>query len=191
MPNVPRSSGRVVKLSAPPRSPRHSARGAVRAAQGDQMARDEMAGRVLDQRRFLLGRGRSGSRLERAPRPESAARRRVEGARMSPSSSTGRRARCSVGSGTTAAKSSACVYGCCGPRKRSLRGASSTSFPRYITATRSQRNSTVARSCVMNRHEKPMLRCRSRRRFRIDAWTETSSADTGSSATRTLGSTLD
>ena len=61
-------------------------------------------------------------------------------------------------------------------------GAVSTICPRYITATRSQRNSTVARSCVMNRHEKPRSRCRSRSRLRIAACTETSSAETGSSA---------
>ena len=49
-------------------------------------------------------------------------------------------------------------------RREELRRAapSSTILPRYITATRSQRNSTVARSCVMKRHEKPMLCCRSR-----------------------------
>ena len=59
--------------------------------------------------------------------------------------------------------------------------------PRYITATRSQRYSTIDRSWVMNRHEKPSSACRSRSRLRIAACTETSSADTGSSAISTLG----
>src|SRR5436190_1913827 len=106
---------------------------------------------------------------------------------MSPSRTTCCRARCTAGSGTTAADSSACVYGCCGFRNSSARDATSTISPRYITATRSHRNSTVARSCVMKRHEKPMSRCRSRSRLRIEACTDTSSADTGSSATRPLG----
>ena len=41
----------------------------------------------------------------------------------------------------------------------------------------------------MKRHEKPISCCRSRSRLRIDACTETSSADTGSSATRIAGET--
>src|SRR5581483_8247737 len=127
-------------------------------------------------------RGSSGQRVWKR-QPDGGA----SGLGTSPSSTVRLRERCSSGSGTTAAESSACVYGCCGLRKSSSRGASSTSLPRYITATRSQRNSTVARSCVMKRHEKPISRCRSRSRLRIDAWTDTSSAETGSSAISTLG----
>ena len=47
------------------------------------------------------------------------------------------------------------MYGCFGAANSSSVGASSTILPRYMTATRSQRYSTVARSCVMKRHEKP------------------------------------
>ena len=47
------------------------------------------------------------------------------------------------------------MYGCFGAENSSAVGAVSTIWPRYITATRSQRYSTVARSCVMKRHEKP------------------------------------
>ena len=79
--------------------------------------------------------------------------------------------------------------GASGRRTARAVGASSTILPRYMTATRSQRYSTVARSCVMKRHEKPSSCCRSRSRLRIDACTETSSADTGSSATRSAGDT--
>ena len=78
---------------------------------------------------------------------------------MSPSQDDALSARAArPGSGTTAAESSACVYGCCGRREAAPPSAPSRrSVPRYITATRSQRYSTVARSCVMKRHEKPML----------------------------------
>src|SRR3954449_8830721 len=74
---------------------------------------------------------------------------------MSPFSTTRVRVRCTTGSGTTAADRSACVYGCFGAENKSAVGAVSTIWPRYITATLSHRYSTVARSCVMNRHEKP------------------------------------
>src|SRR3954451_3550226 len=62
--------------------------------------------------------------------------------------------------------------------------------PRYMTATRSQKYSTIERSCVMNRHENPSSAWRSESRLRIEAWTETSSAEIGSSAISRLGRTL-
>jgi hypothetical protein len=49
------------------------------------------------------------------------------------------------------AASSACVYGINGVAKSARRGATSTSRPAYITATRSAMWATTARSCAMNR----------------------------------------
>ena len=53
----------------------------------------------------------------------------------------------------------------------------STISPRYITATRSQRNSATDRSWVMNRHENPIDRCRSARRLRMPAPTDVKRRD--------------
>ena len=68
----------------------------------------------------------------------------------------------------------------------SSRVPTSTIWPRYITATRSQRCSTTARSWDTNRIVKPRRRCRSRSRLRICERIDTSSADTGSSAIEEL-----
>ena len=81
------------------------------------------------------------------------------------------------------------MYGWAGRWKTSSRVPTSTIWPRYITATRSQRCSTTARSWETNRIVKPRRRCRSRSRLRICERIDTSSADTGSSATRNFGST--
>ena len=83
MPNVPRSSGRVVNVttSAASAAGGSTSRGAVGPA-ADEMAGDEVAvpGDV-DERRLLLGRPRRRLGLERAARSEPAARRRRERAR--------------------------------------------------------------------------------------------------------------
>ena len=53
--------------------------------------------------------------------------------------------------------------------------------PRYMTATRSAMCRTTDRSCAMKMYERPNSSCRSSSRFITCAWTDTSSADTGSS----------
>ena len=68
------------------------------------------------------------------------------------------------------------------PRRARSAGASSTMRPRYITATRSQICRTSRRSCAMKRYVSPSRCCRSSSRLTTCACTETSSADTGSSA---------
>src|SRR5829696_8928246 len=128
---------------------------------------------------------RSSGQRVRKRHPEGGA----SGLGMSPSRTTRLRVRCTCGSATTAADKSACEYGCCGEANSSSVAASSTILPRYITATRSQRYSTVARSWVMNRQENCSWLWRSRSRLRIAACTETSSAETGSSAIRSDGET--
>src|SRR5499425_824582 len=66
-------------------------------------------------------------------------------------------------------------------------GPISTILPRYITAIVWLMCATAARSCAMKRYDTPSCACRSRRRFRILARIDTSSAETGSSSTMTLG----
>ena len=92
-----------------------------------------------------------------------------------------------TGSGIGAADSSACVYGWRGAANRLARSATSTSWPRYITATRWARNSTAARSWVMNRQAKPSSDCSRPIRLSTAACTDTSSAEVGSSATSSDG----
>src|SRR5262249_5374100 len=94
-----------------------------------------------------------------------------------------------VGSGIGTAERSASVYGCRGLVYSSLAGAISTILPRYITATRVKMCSTPERSWAMNRYVRPNLAGRSSSRFTICAWIETSRAETGSSATISLGFT--
>ena len=53
------------------------------------------------------------------------------------------------GSGSGIARSSAWVYGCFGSRKISSVSPTSTIRPRYMMATRSQKNFALARSWVM------------------------------------------
>ena len=52
------------------------------------------------------------------------------------------------GSGSGIARISACVYGCLGSWKISSTVPISTIRPRYMIATRSQKNFAPARSCV-------------------------------------------
>ena len=91
------------------------------------------------------------------------------------------------GSATGMAERSACVYGCFGSRWITSREPISTISPRYMTATRSDMCSTTCRSWEMNRYVRPKRRRKSIRRFSTWAWIETSSAETGSSATMRLG----
>ena len=65
--------------------------------------------------------------------------------------------------------------------------AISTILPRYITATSGQKCRTIARSWAMNRNAMSNSRCRSWSRLTTCAWIDTSSAETGSSATSSLG----
>ena len=67
-------------------------------------------------------------------------------------------------------------------------GPSSMIRPRYITTTRSQRLRTTGRSWLMNSSASPSRVRRSASSARTCAWTETSSAETGSSATMKSGS---
>ncbi len=72
--------------------------------------------------------------------------------------------------------------------KSSAVGAVSTMRPRYITATRSQTWRTTARSWAMNSIVRPSLARRSSSRLSTVACTDTSSAETGSSARSRSGS---
>ena len=85
------------------------------------------------------------------------------------------------------AERSASVYGWIGRVSSSSAGESSTSLPRYMTATRSETWRTTFRSCAMKRYVRPNSSCRSSSRFRICAWIDTSRAETGSSATTSRG----
>ena len=67
------------------------------------------------------------------------------------------------------------------------RTPTSTSLPRYITATVSEMCCTTDRSCAMNRYARPRRSWRSSSRLTTPAWIETSSAETGSSSTSTRG----
>ena len=109
---------------------------------------------------------RAGSAARRG-RPSRAARRRGSGPARPPSARA-----CRDGAG--AAKSASV-------------GPISTMRPRYITATRSQMCRTTRRSCEMKSRSGRARCCRSSSRLRICACTETSSAETGSSATMQLG----
>ena len=79
------------------------------------------------------------------------------------------------------------VYSLLGEVKTSSVFPTSPKSPFSITQTLSHTFFTTARSCAMRRIESPRSRRRSRRRLRTLAWTDTSSADTGSSAIRTFG----
>jgi len=91
------------------------------------------------------------------------------------------------GSGMGIADISACVYGCCGLLKIVSVLAISTSLPTYIMATRSHMCLTTLRSWVMKRYVRPSSFCSFIRRLIMEARTDTSKADTGSSATINFG----
>ena len=63
----------------------------------------------------------------------------------------------------------------------------STMTPRYMTAIRSETWRTTPRSCAMKTYVRSNSSCRSSSRFTTCAWIETSSAETGSSATISCG----
>ena len=64
--------------------------------------------------------------------------------------------RCTTGSGTTAAESSACVYGCCGAREELRASAPTRRSCRGTSPRRGRRGTRPSRGRgVMNRHEKP------------------------------------
>ena len=87
----------------------------------------------------------------------------------------------------SAADSSAFVYRCTGLLKMLSVSPISCTTPRYITAIRSHIYRTVARLCATIRYASPCSCCKSTSRFIICARMDTSSADTGSSSTMTLG----
>ena len=62
--------------------------------------------------------------------------------------------------------------------------------PKYITLTSSAICSTTDKSCEMNTYDRPKSCCKSIIRFSTCARTETSSAETGSSAITTSGSSI-
>ena len=72
------------------------------------------------------------------------------------------------------AASSIRVYGCWGSETISSVGPTSTIRPRYMTATMSLTNRTVARLWETKIIEIPSSRCSLRTRLRIVLWTETS-----------------
>ena len=82
---------------------------------------------------------------------------------------------------------STAVYGCRGRSKIRSDSASSTTRPRYITAMRVQICLITDRSCEMKTYVRLNSSWSERRRFRICACTETSSAETGSSQTISFG----
>lgn len=86
-----------------------------------------------------------------------------------------------VGSGSGMDESSACVYGCAGFVYRSSLSAISTMFPKYMTPIRSDMCLTIDRSCAMNKYVTPVSSWMSCSMFTTCAWTETSSAEIGSS----------
>ena len=55
------------------------------------------------------------------------------------------------------------MYGCAGSMKTSRAGPSSTIFPAYITATRSQASATIPRLCVIRSSAVPKVSRRSAR----------------------------
>src|ERR1035437_4394824 len=136
--------------------------------------------------------GTSGGRAA-AQRPKASSHRgsnahpggRLPGSGTEPSRAVRRPAPTAASPGLAA--SSARVQGCRGREKSSGAGALSTISPAYITSTRSAASATTARSCVTRRMASANS-CRSaRRRSRICAWTVTSRAAVGSSATRSRG----
>ena len=62
-----------------------------------------------------------------------------------------RAVKAAAGSGYSTDESSALLYGCLWPANRSAVGATSTIFPRYMTAIREQTLRTAVRSWEMNR----------------------------------------
>ena len=125
-----------------------------------------------------------------AARPEPAAARRVRsGCGTSPTS----RIRSFGGTPRTTPRSGGgrqqrLGVGVLRRRCRSARAVPcSTILPRYITATRSQKWRTTPRSWAMKMKARPSSWRRSSSRFITWAWMETSSAETGSSATISFG----
>src|SRR5256885_2231096 len=109
-----------------------------------------------------------------------------EGSGRSPYSMIRSRRRSGSGTGTTDTR--AFVYGCFGFLIRSRVGPSSTILPRYMTPIRSASTQASDRSWVMKRYVNPRFLRSSRSSSRISVRIETSSIDTGSSATRNSGS---
>src|SRR2546426_115724 len=82
---------------------------------------------------------------------------------------------------------SAFVYGCCGSRSTLPLAPHSMILPAYMTYTYSARYATTAMLCVMRSMLMPYFSRSRRSRFRICAWTETSSAEVGSSRISNFG----
>ena len=85
------------------------------------------------------------------------------------------------------ADSRARVYGWLGDVNSLSAAASSTIFPRYITAMDSATLRTRLRSCEIKRYVSRSSRCNRRSSPIIFACTDTSSAEVGSSSTISLG----
>ena len=166
-------------------------RPAHRLVVGDrEVARGQVAGRVAGPRhqRRLLGR----ADLLRLPAPgaEPAAGRRVDRAghvageqdplALGAVAPRAGRAPAPPTSAPRCTGAAGCAYS-------SSRSAISTILPRYMTATRSEMCRTTDRSCAMNTYVRPSSSCRSSSRLTTCAWIDTSSAETGSSATISFG----
>src|SRR5213594_1260402 len=97
------------------------------------------------------------------------------------------RPRWNFGSGTGTEVRRACVYGCNGCAMTSSPVPSSTIRPRYMTAIRSDMYRVTPTSCEMNTRVRRNSSRSWSRRFMTPARIETSSMDTGSSATMNSG----
>ena len=84
-------------------------------------------------------------------------------------------------------RSSASVYRCLGSRNSTAVSACSTTWPPYITATRSVCPAITPMSCVISSTPMDSRNRRSSMSARICAWIDTSSAVVGSSAMSSFG----
>src|SRR5207247_27965 len=82
---------------------------------------------------------------------------------------------------------SAFVYGCCGSLSTFCFSPHSMILPAYMTYTYSARYATTAMLCVIRSMLIPCFSWRPRSRLRIWAWTDTSSAEVGSSRIKSFG----
>ena len=112
------------------------------------------------------------------------------GSRSAARTDWGRRRECRAApSAASAGSRAACACRDAPARsKKAPTAAVSTSWPAYITVTRSQISQAAPRSCVVNSTEVPRSAIRLRSSLRICAWIVTSSAVVGSSAITSFGS---
>src|SRR5699024_7790941 len=91
------------------------------------------------------------------------------------------------GSGTGRDATNFLVYSSCGVRMTSTPLPDSTNSPWYKTPTVCETMSITARSWEINSAAKPNSSCSDWKIYKTTAWTETSSAEVGSSAITSSG----